>query len=75
MLRINNQERTRGKNMGFRKSFIVLAAVCLTCGVCIFALSESPSINEEVIRQKRDNCWQTLNRGKCQLSSMARWWI
>jgi len=25
--------------MGFRKSFIVLAAICLTCGVCIFALS------------------------------------
>ncbi|HMM19070.1 MAG TPA: hypothetical protein PKC47_16385, partial [Petrimonas sp.] len=40
--------------MRFRKSFIVLAAICLTCGVCIFVLSEPPSIDEEVIRQKRE---------------------
>lgn len=38
--------------MGFRKSFIILAAICLTCGVCIFALSGYTAIDDDETKQR-----------------------
>ncbi len=38
--------------MGFRKSFIILAAICLTYGVCIFALSGYAVIDDDETKQR-----------------------